>query len=100
MTAMERNEHLENIFDLGSSMANWQDIMGTSWLEWILPIETFKHKKSKHTKDEKGLYFNVRPQVQDRLLSSRCLEDQLLRRVTPRPSLEADRASVEIIGAN
>lgn len=49
------NEHLENIFDLGSSMANWQDIMGTSWLEWILPIETFKHK-SLNTQRMKKVY--------------------------------------------
>ncbi|EHN00656.1 Pfa3p [Saccharomyces cerevisiae x Saccharomyces kudriavzevii VIN7] len=94
------NSQPENIFDLGSSMANWQDLMGTSWLEWLFPIETYEYKKSKHTWDEKGLYFNVTPEIQDRLLSGRDLEDRLMRRVTPRPSLEANRPPVEILRVN
>ncbi|SMN19490.1 similar to Saccharomyces cerevisiae YNL326C PFA3 Palmitoyltransferase for Vac8p, required for vacuolar membrane fusion [Maudiozyma saulgeensis] len=78
-----------NMFDLGSSSANWKEVMGNSFIEWILPIKPFKSQRSRHTLDEHGLYFNVHnsPATQA-LLDDSYLQDRLTRRVTPRSSLD------------
>lgn len=80
-----------NVFDLGTSGANWREVMGDSWIEWIFPIKTFKSQRSRHTLDEHGLYFNVNnsPSTQG-LLQDSNLQDRLMRRVTPRSSLDID----------
>lgn len=75
-----------NIFDLGSWKLNWMDVMGTSVLEWILPIQ-----KRKDSFDGNGLYFQVNRNVNNSLLESMDLQDRLLRRVTPRSSLDIER---------
>lgn len=83
-----RNEAVDNIFDLGSSLKNWASIMGSTLLEWFLPIKTSESTKNRHSLDYKGLYFDFRDDVNERLLSSMDLQDRLLRRVTPRSSVE------------
>ncbi|CCE66314.1 hypothetical protein TPHA_0P01560 [Tetrapisispora phaffii CBS 4417] len=79
---------VENIFDLGSKKENWEDIMGHSFIEWLLPISTFHSLLMKNTLDEKGLYFKVNERVHQRLLDSANIQDQLLRRVTPGSSFD------------
>ncbi|GMM57349.1 palmitoyltransferase [Maudiozyma humilis] len=80
-----------NVFDLGSASANWRDVMGDSWVEWLLPIKTFKYVRSRNTRDEKGLYFDVSQSPQSQgLLQDADLQDRLVRRLTPRSSLDTD----------
>lgn len=78
----------DNVFSLGSPLNNWEDVMGTTWLEWCLPIPTSKSIKSRHTLNEKGLFFEFRGEVNDQLLENLSLQDRLLRRLTPRSSVE------------
>ncbi|CCF56293.1 hypothetical protein KAFR_0A08590 [Kazachstania africana CBS 2517] len=84
-----------NIFDLGSRYENWKDVMGNSWLEWLLPIETYKSKRSKNTLDEKGLFFAVNLGINGRLLNNIGLQDRLFRRLAARPSTESTRPFIE-----
>lgn len=83
-----RADATDNVFDLGSSSKNWMDVMGTTLFEWLLPIPTSKRIRNRHSLDQKGLYFDFRSDVSERLLDSMDLQDRLLRRVTPRSSME------------
>lgn len=83
-----RDDATDNVFDLGSSSKNWMDVMGTTLFEWLLPIPTSKRIRNRHSLDQKGLYFDFRSDVSERLLDSMDLQDRLLRRVTPRSSME------------
>ncbi|KAL3233118.1 Palmitoyltransferase PFA3 [Nakaseomyces bracarensis] len=75
-----------NIFDLGSWKANWKDVMGTNLIEWCLPI-----RNSRSSSDGNGLFFNVNKNIKNNLAESMDLQDRLLRRVTPRNSLDIER---------
>ncbi|CCC70200.1 hypothetical protein NCAS_0E01300 [Naumovozyma castellii] len=79
---------VDNIFDLGSRRRNWESVMGESYMEWIFPIMTYRRVRNKHSKDEHGLYFDIRMDNRNHLLESADLQNRLLRRVTPRPSME------------
>ena len=81
----------DNIFDLGSIKENWQEVMGSTITENILPIPTYKYTHNKNTLDEKGLYFRVNSNVHNNLLESANLQDRLLRRLTPRSSINVNR---------
>ncbi|CCH62308.1 hypothetical protein TBLA_0H00150 [Henningerozyma blattae CBS 6284] len=83
----------DNVFDLGSYKLNWCETMGTTWKEWLLPVQTNKYIKSRHTSDEKGLYFNINRKVASQLQESAILQDRLLRRVTPRSSRDYSQLS-------
>lgn len=78
----------DNVFDLGSRLKNWSDVMGETFIEWCLPVGTARSVRNRHTLDDKGLYFNFRGEISERLLGSLDLQDRLLRRVTPRSSTE------------
>lgn len=80
-----------NVFALGSSSSNWKDVMGNSIIEWILPIKTFQSQRSRYSLDDHGLYFNVNNSLATQsLLDDSHLQDQLMRRVTPRSSIDID----------
>ncbi|CCD25910.2 palmitoyltransferase PFA3 NDAI_0G01340 [Naumovozyma dairenensis CBS 421] len=81
----------KNIFELDSNLLNWKEVMGDSWIEWIFPIVTFKISRNRHSTDEKGLYFNINSHARREMLDSIDLQDRLLRRVTPRSSVESTR---------
>ncbi|SCW03811.1 LAFE_0G18734g1_1 [Lachancea fermentati] len=85
------NESSENIFDLGSRIANWECVMGRSWLELLLPMPRKAQVQSRHTLEEKGLFFKVNNDVYQAINTSRDLQEQLMRRLTPRSSSEANR---------
>lgn len=78
----------ENAYDLGSSLKNWEDTMGNTWYEWLLPVVTAQSVRSRETFDNKGLYFELRGDINERLLESMTLQDRLLRRLTPRSSMD------------
>lgn len=75
-----------NIFDLGSWKENWVDVMGSTFVEWCIPI-----RKISDTTDGNGLYFRVNKNVNNSQLESMDLQDRLLRRVTPKTSLDIER---------
>lgn len=87
-TVTLQNAQSDNIFDLGSPLANWCDVMGSTFLEWCLPIETFKSTKNKNSFFEKGLFFEFRADMNERILETLSLQDRLLRRLTPRSSMD------------
>lgn len=87
-TGFPRNYTADNVFDLGSCLSNWCDVMGETLAEWLLPISTARSVENKHTLDDKGLYFTFRSEMNERLLDTLDLQDRLLRRVTPRSSAE------------
>ena len=76
-----------NVFDLGSRLLNWEEVMGGDkpLLEWLFPVETLRSRRCRRTLDEKGLYFNV---SKGSLVDDIDLQNRLLRRVTPRSSLD------------
>lgn len=78
----------ENAYDLGSSSENWKDVMGCSWFEWLFPIPTSRSMKNRNSLDYKGLYYDLRGEINERLLESATLQDRLLRRLTPRSSMD------------
>lgn len=78
----------DNVFDLGSRLKNWNDVMGTTLFEWCFPVTTSETRRNRHSLDHKGLYFEFRDDVNERILDSMNLQDRLLRRVTPRSSRE------------
>ncbi|CEP64747.1 palmitoyltransferase PFA3 LALA0_S13e02102g [Lachancea lanzarotensis] len=80
-----------NLFDLGSASANWQEVMGCSLREWFLPIEMDVQTRNRYSLDEHGLYFNVNSDMQHQVQESMNLQEQLMRRLTPRPSYDGDR---------
>lgn len=82
------NSDRDNAYDLGSSMENWKDLMGNNFIEWLLPIETARSKKNRNTCNDKGLYFELRGDLNGRLLENMNLQDRLLRRLTPRSSMD------------
>lgn len=82
------NSNRDNAYDLGSASNNWKDTMGESWIEWLFPISTSRSKKNKNTLDHKGLYFELRGDINGRLLENMALQDRLLRRLTPRSSMD------------
>ncbi|SCU99039.1 LANO_0F00584g1_1 [Lachancea nothofagi CBS 11611] len=75
-----------NMFDLGSASRNWESVMGETWLEWLLPIQAYAQVKNRHTLDESGLYFRVNGNMQGQVSGSMILQEQLMRRLTPRSS--------------
>lgn len=78
----------ENAYDLGSSSENWKDVMGCSLFEWLFPIATSRSMKNRNSLDYKGLYYELRGEINERLLESATLQDRLLRRLTPRSSMD------------
>ena len=80
-----------NLFDLGSARENWKDVMGTTWKEWCLPISKIKAQTCINSFDDKGLYFKINNIKNNQLLESADSQDRLLRRVTPKSSLDVDR---------
>lgn len=80
-----------NVFDLGSAKANWEEVMGATWREWCLPISKKLSLTSVNPLDERGLYFAVNRERNNDLLESADLQERLLRRVTPKSSLDIDR---------
>ncbi|GAV52861.1 hypothetical protein ZYGR_0AI01430 [Zygosaccharomyces rouxii] len=82
------NSNRDNAYDLGSAMNNWKDTMGEHWIEWLFPIATSRLKKNRNTLDHKGLYFELRGDINNRLLENMSLQDRLLRRLTPRSSID------------
>lgn len=80
-----------NLFDLGSARENWKDVMGTTWKEWCLPISKIRAQTCINSFDDKGLYFKINNIKNNQLLESADLQDRLLRRVTPKSSLDVDR---------
>lgn len=82
-----RMSNTENVFDLGSRMANLNSVMGTTWKEWILPIIPY-FQRDREKLENAGLHF---PMKKDRLQIYRQsveLQQRLLTRFTPRSSLE------------
>ncbi|SCU84349.1 LAME_0C09142g1_1 [Lachancea meyersii CBS 8951] len=75
-----------NVFDLGSALRNWKAIMGQAWYEWVLPIQTFVQVRNMHSLDESGLYFEVNSDLERQVSESMNLQEQLMRRLTPRSS--------------
>ena len=82
------NPNRDNAYDLGSTMNNWKDLMGERWIEWLFPIDTSRAKKNRNTLDHKGLYFELRGDINGRILDNMNLQDRLLRRLTPRSSID------------
>lgn len=80
-----------NVFDLGSAKENWKDVMGTTWKEWCLPIAKKRLRRDSNALDDSGLYFAVDKSTTHNLLESADLQDRLLRRVTPKSSLDVER---------
>lgn len=80
-----------NLFDLGSYKANWEDVMGTTWREWCLPVSKHRPRRDSNILDDRGLYFAVNSERNNDLLESADLQDRLLRRVTPKSSLDIQR---------
>lgn len=80
-----------NLFDLGTKMENWKDVMGSRFVEWLLPIPTDAFLKNRNSLDEKGLYFRTNKKLDPSILESADLQDRLLRRVTPRSSVDSSR---------
>lgn len=80
-----------NLFDLGSRKENWCDVMGYTWFEWCLPVFTNRYKLNMHNNQDKGLFFRINNQVSNNILESANLQDRLLRRVTPKSSLDMER---------
>lgn len=78
----------DNVFDLGTRKANWEAVMGKSWREWLLPVRTDAELKSRNTLDEKGLYFKIRSDIYQDIHESMDLQQQLMKRLTPRSSTE------------
>ncbi|GCE99894.1 palmitoyltransferase for Vac8p [Zygosaccharomyces mellis] len=82
------NSSRDNAYDLGSALANWKDLMGEYWVEWFFPVNTSKMERNRNTLDHKGLYFELRGDINGRLLETMNLQDRLLRRLTPRSSID------------
>ncbi|EDO16209.1 hypothetical protein Kpol_1014p29 [Vanderwaltozyma polyspora DSM 70294] len=80
-----------NIFDLGSTWENWCEVMGTSLWEQLMPVRTRKSILNRNTIDEKGLYFRINDKVNQSLLGSADLQNRLMRRLTPRSSVDTNR---------
>ncbi|SCU81009.1 LAFA_0C02256g1_1 [Lachancea sp. 'fantastica'] len=80
-----------NLFDLGSASTNWRGIMGQSMREWFLPIELDVQARNRYSLDEHGLYFKVNSDMQQQVQESMNLQEQLMRRLTPRSSYDDDR---------
>lgn len=80
-----------NLFDLGSASENWKDVMGTTWKEWCFPIPKVKPQTYINPLDDEGLYFKINNIRSMQLLESADLQDRLLRRVTPKSSLDVER---------
>ncbi|AET37773.1 palmitoyltransferase PFA3 Ecym_2014 [Eremothecium cymbalariae DBVPG len=77
-----------NPFDLGSRYQNWCVVMGYTWREWLLPIKTDSQKKNRQSLDEKGLFYQLNSEVYSRLHESMFLQDQLMKRLSPRSSAD------------
>lgn len=80
-----------NMFDLGNKMENWCDVMGYTWFEWGLPVFTNRYKINTHNTQDKGLYFKINNNVANNILESANLQQRLLRRVTPKSSMDIER---------
>ncbi|SCU82714.1 LAMI_0C00584g1_1 [Lachancea mirantina] len=86
----------ENRFDLGSRRANWESVMGQSWIEWLFPIITRAQYRCRHTLDEKGLYFKVGAPLSQEIHDSMVLQANLMRRLTPKSSFDLPRDNTTI----
>ncbi|CCK72620.1 palmitoyltransferase PFA3 KNAG_0K02570 [Huiozyma naganishii CBS 8797] len=82
--------HDVNIFNLGSWRKNWDEVMGHTLYEWLLPITVYKHHLGGHSLDNQGVFFRVDLQLNQSILESANLQERLTRRVTPRSSLDVD----------
>lgn len=49
----------ENVFDLGSRSKNLSSVMGSTWKEYLLPVEN-KSLNTTNPLDNKGLYFTIK----------------------------------------
>ncbi|QLG73672.1 hypothetical protein HG535_0F01830 [Zygotorulaspora mrakii] len=89
------NAHLDqddtNAFDLGSRLENWTSVMGSKWVEWLLPIQRLEIARNRHSWNEKGLFFELGPGINDGILETLDLQNRLLRRVTPRSSIDNNK---------
>ncbi len=84
-----------SLFDLCSAKENWKDVMGTTWEEWCLPIQKRRPRRNSNVLDDRGLYFSVNRSTTNDLLESADLQDRLLRRVTPKSSLDIERPLIQ-----
>ena len=82
-----------NIFDLGKKLINWEEVMGYSLIEWALPISRRPSSLDLEGSHSHGLFFNVNKNVSKTMNESVDLQDRLLRRLTPRSSLDVDRSN-------
>lgn len=83
---------LGNAYNLGSIKANLNAVLGTTWLEWILPIE---NKGFSDPYENRGLYFPSNPKIRAALVSNSKLQQQLLHELQRSSvSNSADRKSV------
>ncbi|SSD59249.1 uncharacterized protein SCODWIG_01010 [Saccharomycodes ludwigii] len=75
-----------NIFDLGSKRRNWDSVMGSTWMEWLFPITTYRQRSSiaNGSYDDQGLYFPVDKKLKRDIQ----LQNRLLTRLTPRSSMD------------
>ncbi|SCU84199.1 LADA_0D00408g1_1 [Lachancea dasiensis] len=87
-----------NLFDLGSASRNWQCVMGQSCFEWVFPIPTQSQLRSRHTLDESGLYFEVNRDWRNEVSESMTLQEQLMRRLTPRSSYDHNNSRPFALG--
>lgn len=72
------SDNIGNAFDLGWRR-NWQEVMGSNWVEWITPTEN-KYKRMDFY-DNKGLYFDVDEEVFAKLQRNTKLQQQLLQQL-------------------
>lgn len=78
---------VDNVFDLGSRSANLRSVMGRTWKEWLLPIQ-INNDDPFDPYSNKGLFFPVQKDIYEIYRESANLQQRLLSRLTPRPSME------------
>ncbi|QEU63028.1 Pfa3 [Kluyveromyces lactis] len=78
---------VDNVFDLGSRSANFNCVMGASWAELLLPIQVRADDPFDPYANQ-GLFFPVQSDTYRIYRESVNLQQRLITRLTPRPSVE------------
>ncbi|KAH3674230.1 hypothetical protein WICMUC_003472 [Wickerhamomyces mucosus] len=70
------SDKLGNVFHLGTSRANWNAVMGNTWLEWLFPIHGQYNSNDSYIND--GLIFPYNEEIYKKLKGNSDLQHQLL----------------------